>query len=118
MCHTNHEIMKRYREVLCFGDIKGGMHMPKTKKQNDHIISAVHVTNRVKQASRVQSILTQYGGCIKTRIGLHEASQTKASSNGLILIEFIGTKRRNDNMLSALNGISGVEAKSLVFCHD
>ncbi len=85
--------------------------------RHDHIIMAIHVTDRVKQASRVQDILTQYGGSIKTRIGLHEASESKASSNGMILIEFVGTSRRGENMLAGLNGIAGVEAKSLVFQH-
>jgi ACT domain-containing protein len=85
------------------------------KKLGDHIIMAIHVTNRVKQASRVQDVLTKYGASIKTRIGLHEATQAKA--NGLILVEFVGTQRRSDNMLAALNAITGVEAKSIVFEH-
>ncbi len=85
--------------------------------KNDHIIMAIHVTNRVKQASRVQQVLTQYGGSIKTRIGLHEATGTKASSNGMILVEFVGASRRSVNMLAALNAITGVEAKSIVFQH-
>lgn len=85
--------------------------------KNDHIIMAIHVTDRVKQASRVQSILTEYGGSIKTRIGLHEASERKASSNGMILVEFVGTRRRSENMLASLNEITGVEAKSIIFQH-
>ena len=88
-----------------------------TKSKSDHIIMAVHVTNRVKQASRVQDVLTKYGASIKTRIGLHEASGTKASTNGLILVEFVGTHKRSDNMLAALNAITGVEAKSIIFQH-
>jgi len=88
-----------------------------SKPKRDHIIMAIHVTDRVKQASRVQDVLTQYGGSIKTRIGLHEASETKASTNGMILVEFVGTPRRSGNMLAALNEIVGVEAKSIIFQH-
>jgi len=88
-----------------------------SESKSDHIIIAVHVTNRVKQASRVQDVLTKYGASIKTRIGLHEASATKASSNGLILVEFVGTQKRSDNMLTALNAVTGVEAKSIIFQH-
>ena len=47
--------------------------------KGDHIIVAVHVTNRAKQASRVQSILTKYGGSIKTRVGLHETASEARS---------------------------------------
>ncbi len=88
-----------------------------SKPKRDHIIMAIHVTDRVKQASRVQDVLTQYGGSIKTRIGLHEASETKASTNGMILVEFVGTPRRSGNMLAALNEVAGVEAKSIIFQH-
>lgn len=88
-----------------------------SKQDSDHIIMAIHVTDRVKQASLVQDILTKYGGSIKTRIGLHEASETKASTNGLILVEFVGTLKKSEKMLSALNEVTGVEAKSIIFQH-
>jgi len=88
-----------------------------SKSKSDHIIMAIHVTDRVKQASLVQDILTKHGGSIKTRIGLHEASETKASTNGLILVEFVGTPKKSEKMLTALNEITGVEAKSIIFQH-
>lgn len=88
-----------------------------SKVKSDHIIMAIHVTDRVKQASLVQDVLTKYGGSIKTRIGLHEASEIKASTNGLILVEFVGTLKKCEKMLSALNTVDGVEAKSLIFQH-
>jgi len=88
-----------------------------SKTKSDHIIMAIHITDRVKQASLVQDVLTRYGGSIKTRIGLHEASETKASTNGLILVEFVGTPKKSEKMLTALNEITGVEAKSIIFQH-
>lgn len=91
--------------------------MTASAKKSDHIIMAIHVTDRVKQASRVQDILTQFGKSIKTRIGLHEATETKASTNGMILVEFVGSLRRSETMLGALNEITGVEAKSMTFQH-
>ncbi len=87
------------------------------KKKEDHIIVAVHVTDRAKQASRVQSILTKYGGFIKTRIGLHEAKGRTASPNGLILLELVGAGRICGRVSSELNAIAGVEAKTVVFEH-
>ncbi len=88
-----------------------------SKAKSDHIIMAIHVTDRVKQASLVQDILTKHGSSIKTRIGLHEASETKASSNGLILVEFVGTLKKSEKMLAALNEVIGVEAKCITFQH-
>ena len=86
-------------------------------KKASHIIVAVHVTNRVKQASKVQSILTKNGGCIKTRVGLHEASGRTASPNGVILLELVGSERRAQKIIDELNATTGVEAKSIVFQH-
>ncbi len=88
-----------------------------SKKKDNHIIVAIHVTDRVKQASRVQSILTKYGGYIKTRIGLHEAKGKAASSNGLILLELVGAQRCSNIIIAELNAITGVEAKGVIFEH-
>ncbi|MFZ2658349.1 MAG: hypothetical protein WAX69_25675 [Victivallales bacterium] len=87
------------------------------KKKDNHIIVAIHVTDRVKQASRVQSVLTKYGGYIKTRIGLHEAKGKAASPNGLILLELVGADSCCRTILANLNAVSGVEAKSVIFEH-
>jgi len=87
------------------------------QKKDDHIIVAIHVTNRVKQASAVQAVLTKYGGHIKTRIGLHEATGRAVGPNGLILLELVGAQRKYASVIDALNAISGVEAKNIVFAH-
>lgn len=40
--------------------------------KSDHIIVGIHVTDRMKNASEVQKIFTEYGCNIKTRLGMHE----------------------------------------------
>ncbi|MEI6972394.1 MAG: hypothetical protein WCL44_12865 [bacterium] len=87
------------------------------RRKASHVIVAIHVTDRVKQASRVQELLTRYGSSIKTRIGLHEASGTAAGPNGVILLELIGAERNCHAIIASLNAIAGVEAKSVVFEH-
>ena len=86
-------------------------------KKEDHIIVAIHVTDRVKQASRVQEVLTEYGSNIKTRIGLHEATGALASHSGVILLEMVGPEKRCLAIIGALVEIAGVEAKSISFQH-
>lgn len=86
--------------------------MPRT-----HVIVAVHVTDRVEQASRVQEILTRHGRFIKTRIGLHEATGRAPAPNGLILLELVGAPGAGADLMAALNALVGVEARSLVFEH-
>jgi len=90
--------------------------MPKAKKQ-DHIIVAIHVTDRVTQAGKVQSVLTKYGGSIKTRVGLHEPTLRGASPNGVILLELVGPQEIARTVVAALEKIGGVEAQSIVFAH-
>jgi len=87
------------------------------RKPADHLIVAIHVTDRVLQASRVQQVLTRYGAHIKTRIGLHEATGKTASPNGVILLEMVGPTRRSLGILADLNRLAGVEAKSVSFAH-
>ena len=88
-----------------------------TKRPDDHVIVAIHVTNRVKQASQVQALLTRYGANIKTRIGLHEANGRTVAPNGIILLEMVGQAKRSRDIVAALNRITGVESKSLLFQH-
>ena len=87
------------------------------RKQEDHIIVAIHVTDRVKQAAEVQKVLTDYGANIKTRIGLHEAMGASVAHNGVILLEMVGPKKQCLGIIGVLEAIAGVEAKSISFQH-
>jgi len=87
------------------------------KNKQDHIIAAIHVTDRIKQAGVVQTVLTKYGGNIKTRIGLHEPALRGASPNGIILLELVGSQKLTGSVIAELKSITGVEAKSIVFEH-
>lgn len=87
------------------------------KTKDDHIIVAIHVTDRLEQAALVQAVFTKYGKSIKTRLGLHEANGKTAAPNGIILLELVGSQRQSAGLIAALNAITGVEAKSIVFGH-
>jgi hypothetical protein len=85
---------------------------------DDHFILGVHITNRAEHAVQVQEHLTEYGCCIKTRLGLHEVSEDACSPNGLLLLECCGGEDRCEELRAKLNDIPGVECKALVFRHD
>ena len=87
-------------------------------KRGDHIIIGIHVSNRVKRAPGVQKVLTAFGSCIKTRIGLHDLSSKSSASNGVIIVELIGPKSRILSFCRALNRLEGVEVQVMVFGHD
>jgi len=83
----------------------------------DHLIYAVHVTDRLHQASEVQRLLTEYGGHIKTRLGLHETGGKVTAPNGLLLLEMVGNPADCQGLLDKLNALHGIEAKAIVFSH-
>ncbi len=87
------------------------------KKQPDHMILAVHITNRMKQVSRVQEILTRYGKNIRTRIGLHEANGRAASPAGVIVLECVSAPRSFAALQKDLDAVQGIETQAIVFGH-
>jgi hypothetical protein len=81
-----------------------------------HIILGVHVTERLKKAVEVQSLLSQYGCSIKTRLGLHEVGNV-CSPNGLLLLEMWGEDETCFELADKLAEIEGIEVQKMVFTH-
>jgi len=82
-----------------------------------HIILGVHITGRVQHVPRVQDLFTEYGCSIKTRLGLHEASDNVCSPNGLILLEMAGAETPIFELAHKLEAIEGVEVQRMIFEH-
>ncbi|HVN95717.1 MAG TPA: hypothetical protein VMT62_04765 [Syntrophorhabdaceae bacterium] len=85
--------------------------------RSKHLICGVHITERLKHALEVQQILTEFGGNIKTRLGLHELSVAGEGPNGLLVIEFVGTDATFKKFTQKLGKVVGVEVKQMVFDH-
>ena len=75
-------------------------------------ILGVHVAQRTKRTAKVQKILSDYGCSIRTRVGLHEASEGVCSPNGLILLEVVSEATA---LAKALEVVPGVTVKKMVF---
>ena len=86
--------------------------------KRSHVIVGIHVTERTRHVPEVQKVLTAFGCNIKTRLGLHEASEQACSPNGLILLECVCNGRECDDMMAQLSAIEGVETQKMVFEHD
>lgn len=86
--------------------------------KENHLIVAVHITERVKKANQIQDIFTEYGCNIKTRIGLHETSDNYCSPNGIIVLEMLGKESTVDEMMAKLDNLPGIETQKIVFTHD
>ena len=77
-------------------------------------IIGIHVGDRVKEASRVQEILTTFGCSIKTRLGLHDEEDVHGEK-GLILLEMTGNPQEIMKMENALLEIENLEVKKMIF---
>jgi hypothetical protein len=82
-----------------------------------HIVVGVHITQRVKHASEVQKVFTEFGCQIRTRLGLHEADKGTCSPNGLIILDMVDDAAKVASLKKKLTDIEGVEVQSMVFDH-
>lgn len=89
----------------------------KQKPDEPHVILGVHVADRAHHAPGVQSVLTEFGANIKTRLGLHDVHDGSCSPNGLILIEYIGDDGGCAKLVQRLSVIDGVDVQRMVFEH-
>ncbi len=76
-------------------------------------ILGIRINDRVKEAGNVQRVLTQFGCSIKTRLGLHEVTDSHCSTSGLIILELTGSKDEQDKFFKELQIIKGITLKSM-----
>jgi len=71
----------------------------------------IYLKTRKETAEKVQKILTGWGCYIKTRLGIHDGVLDSCSDTGLVFIELVGDKEKNEEMARKLNLIPDVDAK-------
>ena len=82
------------------------------------IIMGIEIEKRRDAAIAVQDILTEYGCFIKTRIGVHEATddRTVCSENGYVILELIkDSDKEAAELETKLTKIAGVVVKKMEF---
>jgi hypothetical protein len=79
------------------------------------VILGIHVTDRLKDATKVQELLTKFGCSIKTRLGLHEVTEEYCSTTGLIILELTGDPAEYAKLENELSAIRGIEVKKMIF---
>jgi hypothetical protein len=82
-----------------------------------HFILGIHITDRLREAVRVQGLLTEYGAHIKTRLGLHEIEPGGTSPQGLVILEVVGDDEVCQGLARRLSAFDGVEVQQMVFRH-
>lgn len=71
----------------------------------DKTIMLIMVGSRRETAVSVQTLLTEYGCSIKTRLGLHTANDSVCSNDGLIVLELVGDKNTHDELFKKLEAL-------------
>jgi hypothetical protein len=76
-----------------------------------HKLILIKLEKRDPEAVDVQNILTEFGCCIKTRLGLHEAGDDKCASSGLIILQLSANPCNSEDFIKKLNDLPHVTAK-------
>jgi len=78
------------------------------------LIVGIHVGDRFEHSKELQSVLTENGKIIKTRLGLHNPSRDKS---GLILLELVGTEEERKKFVEEIKKIPEIDVQSMRFTH-
>lgn len=78
-------------------------------------LMGILIKERQHVATKVQDLLTKYGCSIKTRLGMHEATDDRCAPHGLIILELTGDISEMEKLEKDLNSIQSVEAKNITF---
>lgn len=80
------------------------------------VIMGISLEQRQETAKEVQDVLTKHGCIIKTRLGVHQASDEFCSERGLIIIEFLENANEEIKKMELdLQKLQGVVVKKMEF---
>lgn len=82
---------------------------------NVKIILGIQVKKTANTGVSLQSILSKYGGVIKTRLGLNEVVGDHATTEGLILLELSGDPNDCQRLENELLSLDNLDIKKMVF---
>lgn len=79
--------------------------------ENCSTIMAISQEHRIETATKVQNVLTNYGCCIRVRLGLHDGAIDSCSPSGLILLQLYGDCEQLQDLEKELKAIPSVKVK-------
>jgi hypothetical protein len=78
-------------------------------------IVAIKVIDRIKEAGKIQSVLSRHNSSVKTRFGFHELNDSVCSRNALIILELAGTTEKDNQIIEELKQIEGIKTEIMKF---
>lgn len=76
-------------------------------------VMVILIGHRIESAVKVQSILTENGDIIKTRLGINRELSKDNDASGFIFLELCGDQARIKNMCDTLNSLDDIKAECL-----
>lgn len=73
------------------------------------------IRDRIKEAGRLQTTLTEHAHLIRSRLGFHELNENTCSRTGVIILTLIGDKKDWVDFENEINKIEGVEMQQMSF---
>ncbi|MDP1622030.1 MAG: hypothetical protein Q8M08_06785 [Bacteroidales bacterium] len=75
------------------------------------------ITDRIKEAGRMQQTLTKHAHVIKSRLGFHEVSEDVCSRVGVVILQLAGSAEACNKLEDELGEIDGLEIQRMVFSY-
>lgn len=75
------------------------------------------IRDRIKEAGRLQSVLSNHSGLIRSRLGFHELNENTCSRTGIIVLTLSGDDSSWTEFHKDLESIEGVEVQHMSFTH-
>ncbi|MEI6576896.1 MAG: hypothetical protein WCO63_12035 [Bacteroidota bacterium] len=78
-------------------------------------ILGILITDRIKEAGKIQKVLSNYSHIIRSRLGFHELSDDVCSRTGVIILHLVGKPDDWDEFEKDLSQIGGIEVQHMKF---
>lgn len=78
-------------------------------------IIGILIRDRIKEAGRLQALLSKHNDIIQSRLGFHELSEEVCSRVGIIMITLSGNPSGWEIFENELISIGGLEVKNMLF---
>jgi len=75
------------------------------------------ITDRIKEAGRIQGVLARNSRLIRSRLGFHELNDNVCSRVGIILLHLTGTVAEWNQFEREVREIEGVEIQVMSFVY-
>jgi len=78
-------------------------------------IIGILITDRIKEAGKLQSLLSEHNDIIRSRLGFHELTEEICSRVGIILLTLGGETDTLIAFENELAAIEGIEVQNMLF---